>query len=88
MVLISHPASFNPSKVSYNSQKETWSLNVLISHYVQEEERLKLEKTESAHLDFTSKYKWKRPQIRILNGSSKRINQPMLKIFFLEILTT
>ena len=62
LVLISLPASFNQFKVSYNCQKETWSLNELISHYVQEEERLKLEKTESAHLAFTSKSKRKRPQ--------------------------
>ena len=62
LVLISLPASFNQFKVSYNCQKETWSLNELISHYVQEEERLKLEKTESAHLAFTLKSKRKRPQ--------------------------
>ena len=62
LVLISLPASFNQFKVSYNCQKETWSLNELISHCVQEEERLKLEKTEIAHLAFTSKSKRKRPQ--------------------------
>ena len=50
MVLISLPAQFNQFKVSYNCQKETWSLNELISHCVQEEERLKQDRTESAHL--------------------------------------
>ena len=50
LVLISLPAQFNQFKVSYNCQKETWSLNELISHYVQEEERLKQDRTESAHL--------------------------------------
>ncbi|CAO2830741.1 unnamed protein product [Amaranthus hypochondriacus] len=62
MVLISLPTCFNQFKVSYNCQKETWSLNELISHCVQEEERLKLEKTESIHLAFTSKSKRKTPQ--------------------------
>jgi len=43
--------------VSYNCQKETWSLNELISHCVQEEERLKQDKVESAELALTSKDK-------------------------------
>ena len=41
LVLISLPTQFNQFKVSYNRQKKTWSLNELISHCVQEEERLK-----------------------------------------------
>ena len=41
LVLISLPTQFNQFKVSYNCQKETWSLNELISHCVQEEERLR-----------------------------------------------
>ena len=62
LVLISLPTSFIQFKASYNCQKETWSLNELISQCVQEEERLKLEKTESAHLAFTSKSKRKMPR--------------------------
>ncbi|KAL3655416.1 hypothetical protein CASFOL_001202 [Castilleja foliolosa] len=57
LVLISLPAQFNQFKVSYNCQKETWSLNELISHCVQEEERKKHDKTYSAHLASTSKGK-------------------------------
>ena len=45
--------------MSYNCQKETWSLNELISHCVQEKERFKQEKAESAHLASTSKEKGK-----------------------------
>ncbi|XP_028117109.1 uncharacterized protein LOC114314822 [Camellia sinensis] len=41
LVLISLPAQFNQFKVSYNCQKEKWTLNELISFGVQEEERLK-----------------------------------------------
>ena len=43
--------------MSYNCQKETWSLNELISHCVQEEERLKRDKIESAHLAMASEDK-------------------------------
>ncbi|RDY04245.1 hypothetical protein CR513_12068, partial [Mucuna pruriens] len=46
MVLISLPAHFGQFKVSYNTQKNKWSLNELISHYMQEEERLQRDKTE------------------------------------------
>ncbi|RDX75508.1 hypothetical protein CR513_44603, partial [Mucuna pruriens] len=38
--LISLPAHFRQLKVSYNTQKDKWSLNKLISHCVQVEERL------------------------------------------------
>ena len=37
-------------------------MNEFISHYVHEEERMKLEKAESVHLAFTSKSKRKSPQ--------------------------
>ena len=60
LVLISLPTQFSQFKVSYNCQKETWSLNELISHCVQEEERLRQEKIESAHLTGTSKDKGKK----------------------------
>ena len=43
--------------MSYNYIKDSWSLNELISHCVQEEERLKHEKAESAHLATTFKDK-------------------------------
>ena len=55
LVLISLPLQFSQFQVSYNCQKEKWSLNELISFCVQEEERLKQNKTESAHLASTSK---------------------------------
>ena len=59
MVLISLPIQFSQFKVSYNCQKDTWSLNELISHCLQEEERIKQDKTENAHLATTSKDKRK-----------------------------
>ena len=59
LVLISLPTQFSQFKVSYNYQKDSWSLNELISHCVQEEKMLKQDKTISAHLAVTSKDKKK-----------------------------
>ena len=59
LVMISLLAQFNQFKVSYNCLKDSWSLNELISHYVQEEQRLKQDRTESGHLARTSKDKMK-----------------------------
>ena len=64
LVLISLPPQFSQFKVSYNCQKEKWTLNVLISYCVQEEERLKQDKTESAHLASTSKAKGKKRKFK------------------------
>ncbi|XP_057430655.1 uncharacterized protein LOC130723564 [Lotus japonicus] len=63
LVLLSLPAQFSQFKISYNCQKEKWSLNELISFCVQEEERLKQERKESAHFVSTSKDKAKRKKI-------------------------
>ncbi|RVX02864.1 hypothetical protein CK203_023167 [Vitis vinifera] len=41
--LISLLTQFSPFKISYNTQKEKWTLNELIAQCVQEEERLKQE---------------------------------------------
>ncbi|XP_042056199.1 uncharacterized protein LOC121800760 [Salvia splendens] len=41
LVMISLPHQFDHFKVSYNTVKDKWSLNELISHCVQEEERMK-----------------------------------------------
>ena len=53
LVLIFQPTQFSPFKISYNTQKEKWTLNELIAQCVQENERLKQEKIESAHLAST-----------------------------------
>ena len=60
LVLISLPAQFSQFKVSYNCQRDKWTLNKLISYCVQEEERLKQEQVESAHLASTYKDKNKK----------------------------
>jgi gag-polypeptide of LTR copia-type len=45
--LNSLPTSFGQFKVSYNCQKESWTVNELISHCVQEEERLKTDESKA-----------------------------------------
>ncbi|KAL9674955.1 hypothetical protein QQ045_003154 [Rhodiola kirilowii] len=60
LILISLTGQYNQFKVSYNCQKQQWYLNELISFCVQEEERLKQDMTESAHLTRTAKDKGKR----------------------------
>ncbi|CAH9133831.1 unnamed protein product [Cuscuta epithymum] len=72
LVLISLPSQFNQLKVSYNCIKEKWSLNELISHCVQEEERIKQDKTESAHLASTSKGNKKRKIKEVVNSWPQR----------------
>ncbi|KAL8107641.1 hypothetical protein AgCh_024159 [Apium graveolens] len=57
--------------VSYNTQKEKWILNELISHRVQEEERVLREKTESAHLESSSHDKKQKKGKDIGSGKSK-----------------
>ncbi|WZZ65153.1 hypothetical protein YC2023_076523 [Brassica napus] len=59
-VLNSLPPQFSQLKSSYNTQKEQWSLNELIAYCVQEEERMKQERTESSHMVYTSKGQGKR----------------------------
>ena len=52
---MSHHAQYEQFIVSYNTRKDKWTLNELISHCVQEEDMLKRDKTESAHVATTSK---------------------------------
>ena len=60
LVIISLPAQYGQFIVSYNTQKDKWTLNELISHCVQEEDRLKRDKTESAHVTTTSKVNYRK----------------------------
>ena len=75
LVLISLPTQFNQFKVSYNCQKESWSLNELIAHCVNEEDRLKKDKAESAHLAFTPKGNKRKNDKEAVNTTPKRNNK-------------
>ncbi|RZC02438.1 Retrovirus-related Pol polyprotein from transposon TNT 1-94 [Glycine soja] len=75
LVLISPPAHFGQFKVSYNTQKDKWSLNELISHCVQEEERLQRDRTESTHLTSTSQNKKRKKTKGAVEGTSQQKKQ-------------
>jgi hypothetical protein len=57
--LNSLPTSFGQFNVNYNCQKESWIVNELILHCVQEEEHLKTDKSESTNIASTSKRRGK-----------------------------
>ena len=61
LVLISLPTQFTQFKISYNTQKDKWSINEFISQCVQEGDKIKREKTKSTHLatNFHGKKKMK-----------------------------
>lgn len=57
LALNSLPTQFSQFKISYNTNKEKWTLNELIAQCVQEEDRLQQDKIESAHFVTSSKGK-------------------------------
>nr|KYP47764.1 hypothetical protein KK1_030596 [Cajanus cajan] len=71
LVLISLTTHFGQFKVSYNTQKDKWTLNELISHCVQEEESQQREKTESAHLASSSQNKKKKNNKDVVERTSQ-----------------
>ena len=73
LVFNSLSTHFNQFQVNYNYQKEKWSLNELISFYVQKEERLKQDKTKSAHLASTSKNKGKKRKINTYKNEATKV---------------
>ncbi|KAK2971344.1 hypothetical protein RJ640_016808 [Escallonia rubra] len=64
-IMTSLPAQFGPFKINYNTQKEKWKMHELISMCVQEEERLKSEQPDSAHVAITGPSKGKRKRKEI-----------------------
>ncbi|KAK3004600.1 hypothetical protein RJ639_019095 [Escallonia herrerae] len=59
-IMTSLSAQFGPLfKINYNMQKEKWKMSELISMCIQEEERLKSEQPDSAHVAITGPYKGK-----------------------------
>ena len=74
LVLISLPPQFGQFKVSYNCQKDKWTLNELISHLVQEEDRMRQHKVESAHLASTSSFgnKMRKGKQTAIQGPQKK----------------
>ncbi|XP_024966004.1 uncharacterized protein LOC112506218 [Cynara cardunculus var. scolymus] len=58
-IITSLPSQFCPFKINYNTQRKKWKMNELIAMYVQEEERLKVEKSDVTHLTTTDSKKRK-----------------------------
>ncbi|XP_024968653.1 uncharacterized protein LOC112508102 [Cynara cardunculus var. scolymus] len=58
-IMTSLPSQFGPFKINYNTQREKWKMSELIAMCVQEEERLKVEKPDIAHLTTTDSKKRK-----------------------------
>ena len=52
-ILNTLPHQYGPFKISYNTHKDKWSINELMTMCVQEEERLVMELGESAMLATT-----------------------------------
>ena len=70
--------------MSYNTLKNTWSLNELISHCVQEEERLQQEDKESSHMASSYQHKRKREATAVTPSLQKKIKKQneVLTCFF------
>ena len=49
-IMTSLHAQFGPFKINYNMQKEKWKMCELIAMFVEEEERIKAEKPDYAHI--------------------------------------
>ncbi|XP_059441989.1 uncharacterized protein LOC132174333 [Corylus avellana] len=59
-ILNSLPSKYTHFKISYNTHKDKWSANELLSMCVQEEERLKHEMPQSVHMATHDKERTKR----------------------------
>lgn len=77
LVLNSLPAEYTQLKVTHNTQKDKWGLNELISICVQEESRLKAEKTGivSKSVNLVSKPKWKPKKHQFKKNSGTASNK-------------
>ncbi|XP_062103430.1 uncharacterized protein LOC133814497 [Humulus lupulus] len=82
MVLLTLRAQFNQFKISYNCQKEKWTLNELISHCAQEEERLKKDKTKSTTRPLPLRIRARKGNLRmkLLKVQPKRNNKRIQRV--------
>ncbi|GKE38397.1 UBN2_2 domain-containing protein, partial [Tanacetum coccineum] len=78
-IMTSLPAQFGPFKINYNTQKEKWKMSELIAMCVQEEERLKIEKPDTAYLTTTKGYKnskWEKENSDKASSSNGKESSP------------
>ena len=69
-ILNSLPTEYGPFKISYNTHKDKWSINELLTMCVQEEERLIHETPESAHMVTHNKGNAKKTKILLAKAST------------------
>ncbi|XP_042468642.1 uncharacterized protein LOC122051528 [Zingiber officinale] len=82
LVFISLPNQFSQFQINYNCQREKWTFNELISYRVQEEERLKQIKAESAYLASTPKDKGKKRKNEATKGPYVKKQKVHFSIWF------
>ncbi|KAL6343891.1 hypothetical protein AAG906_027663 [Vitis piasezkii] len=70
-ILNSLPFEYRPFKISYNTYKEKWSVNELLTMCVQEEVRLNQERIESAHLVIQEKKPSKKRLLKLKETNEK-----------------
>ncbi|RYE20621.1 MAG: hypothetical protein EOP45_10750 [Sphingobacteriaceae bacterium] len=56
-ILCTLPQQYGPFKISYNTHKDKWSINELMTMCVQEEHRLAMEEGEKVNMTFTERKK-------------------------------
>ena len=61
-ILCTLPLQYAPFKISYNTHKDKWSINELMTMCVQEEERLIMEEGERVNLTVHGKKKGDQPK--------------------------
>jgi len=73
LILNSLPSQYGPFKISYNTYKDKWSANELLTMCVQEKERLKHEKLESVQLVNCAKGKTKKGKFAQNNKKENKV---------------
>ncbi|PKI65811.1 hypothetical protein CRG98_013795 [Punica granatum] len=81
-ILNSLPAEYGPFKISYNRHKEEWSITELLTMCVQEDERMKHDKPEVAHLATHPKGKGKKDHGKRQYKVSPKTDGSKVKCFF------
>ncbi|PKI52686.1 hypothetical protein CRG98_026922 [Punica granatum] len=81
-ILNSLPAEYGSFKISYNTHKEEWSITELLTTCVQEEERMKHDKPEVAHLATRPKGKGKKDHGKRQYKVPPKMDGSKVKCFF------
>ncbi|PKI57384.1 hypothetical protein CRG98_022229 [Punica granatum] len=76
------PVEYGPFKISYNTHKEEWSISELLTMCVQEEEMMKHDKPEVAHLTTRPKGKGKKDHGKRQYKVPPKIDGSKVKCFF------